>query len=116
MDSNIEIGKVLRTLRKDKTTLTLQQLDEKTKLGATYLSELERGLRNPTINVLERYSAALGLSLNELFSTIAMNTALGEKMDSTITEDDLRFFKSYRKLTQVEKDALLVIVNRLTKS
>lgn len=120
MDSNIskstiEIGRILRRLRKKKN-ITLKQLDDKTKLSTTYLSQLERGLRNPTIGVLERYCSAINIEIEEVFSSFVRNINFKEHIDFEVKEDEIRFLESYRKLIQSEKDALLVIVNRLTKS
>lgn len=59
MDS---LGAKIRTERLKKP-LTLKQLAEKTKLSISFLSEIERGLSQPSMASLRRISQALGISL-----------------------------------------------------
>ena len=59
MDS---LGSRIRAERLQKP-LTLKQLAEKTKLSISFLSEIERGLAQPSMASLRRISQALGISL-----------------------------------------------------
>jgi ribosome-binding protein aMBF1 (putative translation factor) len=58
----IEVGKTLREKREAKK-LTLEQLQELTGIGFSYLIQLEKGRSNPTVETLEKLSFALGLEL-----------------------------------------------------
>lgn len=40
------------------------------KINKNYLSDMERGTRNPTIKILEKVSKGLNISLEELFRGI----------------------------------------------
>ncbi|MEN8243729.1 MAG: XRE family transcriptional regulator [Thermodesulfobacteriota bacterium] len=56
------LGTRIRAERLQKP-LTLKQLAEKTKLSISFLSEIERGLSQPSMASLRRISQALGISL-----------------------------------------------------
>ncbi len=59
------LGQNLRRLREAKP-LTQEKLAEKASLDPTYISGIERGLRNPGIKNVARLAKALGLSTAEL--------------------------------------------------
>lgn len=46
--------------------LSQEQLAEETGLHRTYISQLERGLRNPTITTLSKITKVLNVSLDAL--------------------------------------------------
>jgi transcriptional regulator with XRE-family HTH domain len=48
--------------------LTLRELSERTKVSNAYLSQIERGLHEPSISVLDAIGAALGVSLEALLA------------------------------------------------
>jgi len=48
--------------------LTLRELSERTKVSNAYLSQIERGLHEPSISVLDAIGAALGVSLETLLA------------------------------------------------
>jgi transcriptional regulator with XRE-family HTH domain len=52
--------------RRESKGLTQESLAEKADLDRTYLSDIERGLRNPGIKNVARLAKALGLSTSEL--------------------------------------------------
>jgi|LAHS01.1.fsa_nt_gb XRE family transcriptional regulator, regulator of sulfur utilization len=62
----VQLGKRVAYLRKERH---LSQLALALECGLTksYLSDLERGQRNPTLKVLNRLSEGLGVTLEELF-------------------------------------------------
>lgn len=62
-----KVGENIRKLRK-KAGLSQEQLAEKAKLDLTSISEVESGLRNPSLKTLYKISLALKISLKELFS------------------------------------------------
>ena len=59
------LGERVRVLRKRKGW-SLEELAERAKMHVTYLSSIERGYRNPTLNVL----AAVALALDVTFSSL----------------------------------------------
>lgn len=61
-------GLAVRAARREHGWLQ-EQLSEVTGLDRTYVSGLERGLRNPTLTTQERIADALGRPLHELVRT-----------------------------------------------
>lgn len=55
----------LRRLRKDKG-LSQEQFAFEANIHRTYISDIERGARNPTIMVVEKLAKALGVSASQL--------------------------------------------------
>jgi transcriptional regulator with XRE-family HTH domain len=64
-----KLGERLRSIRQEKSW-SLETLAERAGMHVTYLSSIERGYRNPTLNVIGSLAQALGLSLSELFDGV----------------------------------------------
>lgn len=56
---NITVGKIIARLRRS-TGISQEELAHRAGIHRTYVSQLERGLKSPTIIILERIAAALG--------------------------------------------------------
>ena len=68
--SKSEIQKILgQSIRKHRQRLamTQEQLAEKSETHRTYLADIERGVRNPSIETVRRLAKALGLTISEFF-------------------------------------------------
>lgn len=63
---NIVVGKNIRRLRRIRS-LTQEQLALEAGISSDYLSRMELGKENPTIDVLARLAVALGAAITELF-------------------------------------------------
>lgn len=61
-----QIGKKIKTLRLA-NRMTLKQLALKANCTDAYLSQLERGLANPSIMILKNIASALGLKIVDFF-------------------------------------------------
>ncbi len=59
------LGGRVRALRKRKGW-SLEELAERAGMHVTYLSSVERGYRNPTLNVLAALASALDVTLSSL--------------------------------------------------
>jgi transcriptional regulator with XRE-family HTH domain len=66
LDVLAQLGKRIAYLRKERH-LTELELALKANMAKSYLSDLERGQRNPTVKVLNRLAMALGVTIEELF-------------------------------------------------
>jgi transcriptional regulator with XRE-family HTH domain len=66
LDVLAQLGKRVAYLRKERH-LTELELALKANMAKSYLSDLERGQRNPTVKVLNRLAMALGVTIEELF-------------------------------------------------
>jgi transcriptional regulator with XRE-family HTH domain len=64
-----KLGKRVRSMRQRKAW-SLEELAERAGMHVTYLSSIERGHRNPTLNVIASLAGALGVSLSGLFSGV----------------------------------------------
>ncbi|HET7561903.1 MAG TPA: helix-turn-helix transcriptional regulator [Rhodanobacteraceae bacterium] len=66
MDVRLRFGKRVRDLRA-RRGLTQEALAAASKLHVTYISSLERGHRNPSLQTCRAIASALNFSLSELF-------------------------------------------------
>lgn len=62
-----QLGKRIAKLRKEKG-LTQEKLAELCNIDISYIGQIERGLKTPSLKVLFRISNALSLKLEELLS------------------------------------------------
>ena len=69
IDSRQELGMRIRYLRQSKG-LTIEALSFEAGLNRNYLSDMERGKRNPTVLVLQKVAKALDITLETLFKGI----------------------------------------------
>jgi transcriptional regulator with XRE-family HTH domain len=69
MDIRKKFGKRLRGLREERGW-SQEEFADRAGLHRTYVSAVERGVRNPTLSVLERLAKALGVSMAELVETV----------------------------------------------
>ena len=60
-----KLGKKIRELRLD-AELTQEKLGEMTSLDRTYISGIERGLRNPSLRNIEKLAKALKVRSSDL--------------------------------------------------
>ncbi|MBB35452.1 MAG: transcriptional regulator [Hirschia sp.] len=66
MDIRKRAGANIRRLRNEKGW-SQEELAERTGLHRTYISSVERGVRNPTITVIEKLMIALKCDANAIF-------------------------------------------------
>ena len=69
MNINKELGMRIRYLREQRK-MTLEDLSFESYVNKNYLSDLERGNRNPTVKILTKIANALEVTLEELFKGI----------------------------------------------
>ena len=69
MNVNKQLGMRIKYLRQ-RRKMSQEDLALDAGVNKNYLSDLERGSRNPTVKVLEKISIALGITLEELFKGI----------------------------------------------
>lgn len=65
-DIRIQFGKHLRKLREEKGW-TQEELADKAGMHFTYIGQIERGIRNPSLVNLEKLAKAFKISSKELF-------------------------------------------------
>lgn len=69
MDIKKMIGARIKEIRKKKR-LTQGQLSEKMGINPKYLSGIERGAENPTLNTLIKLAQSLDIEISEIFSSL----------------------------------------------
>lgn len=65
MDIRTRLGRNLRRLR-DEKGWSQEAFAFEAKIHRTYVSDIERGARNPTITVVEKLAVALGVKVGQL--------------------------------------------------
>ena len=66
-DTALKLGKRIRSLRVSEK-ISQEELAFKAGISTTYLGQIERAEKSPTVEMLEKISKALDISLYELFS------------------------------------------------
>jgi transcriptional regulator with XRE-family HTH domain len=109
------LGAFIREQRKQ-ANLSLRQLAEKTSLSNPYLSQIERGLHQPSVRVLKAISDALNLSAETLLAQAGLIDAMAGKAagpadgadqgDAPGTEEAIRADK---RLSEDQKSALIAV-------
>lgn len=70
LDVNQQFGARVRYLR-NKQKISIEELAFRSNINSNYLSDLERGNRNPTLKVLNKICKGLGINLSELLMGIS---------------------------------------------
>src|SRR5579862_3067581 len=90
------LGAFIREQRKQ-ANLSLRQLAERTRLSNPYLSQVERGLHQPSVRVLRAISDALNLSAETLLTQAGLIDAIAarapgaeDQPKAPLTEDAIR--------------------------
>jgi transcriptional regulator with XRE-family HTH domain len=100
------LGSLLRAQR-IAADLSLRELSERTKVSNAYLSQLERGLHEPSLSVLRAVSAALGMPLGSLLTRVGMLEAGGD--DEPALRDTEAAILRDPELSEPQRTALLSV-------
>ena len=119
------LGAFIREQRK-RANLSLRQLAELTSLSNPYLSQVERGLHQPSVRVLKAISGALNVSAETLMAQAGLidaiaATDLAAQADGTTagpkdipdTEDAIR---ADQRLSDEQKAALIAVYRSMLSS
>jgi transcriptional regulator with XRE-family HTH domain len=111
------LGAFIREHRQ-RANLSLRQLAEKTSLSNPYLSQVERGLHQPSIRALRAISDALNLSAETLLAQAGLIDAIAGDAprsggseaagDGTVPETE-RAIRADPRLSEDQKSALLAV-------
>lgn len=102
------VGAYIRTQRR-LSRLSQRQLAEMADLSDTYMSQLERGLHEPSIRVLRRLAPGLGVSPEDLIMQAAglESEDVGNTTEEAIRRDP--------RFNQAQRQALLGVVESYVK-
>ncbi len=98
------LGAFIRAQRQ-MANLSLRQLSALTEVSNPYLSQVERGLHEPSVRVLRSIADALNVSAETLFEHAGLINST-EKLDDEATENAIR---DDRRLTEPQRRALLSV-------
>jgi transcriptional regulator with XRE-family HTH domain len=101
-DARRMLGAFIRAQRQ-MANLSLRQLSVLAKVSNPYLSQVERGLHEPSVRVLRSIGEALNVSAETLFEQAGLINA-GDKPDDEATE---RAIRADQRLTEAQRHALL---------
>ena len=103
-DSMRLLGGFIRAQRQ-MANLSLRQLSAMTEVSNPYLSQVERGLHEPSVRVLKSIAGALNVSAETLLERAGLLTG-GAEPDDEATESAIR---GDGRLTEPQKRALLSV-------
>lgn len=101
-DARRMLGGFIRAQRQ-MANLSLRQLSVLAKVSNPYLSQVERGLHEPSVRVLKSIGEALNLSAETLLEQAGL-ISHAESLDDQVTESAIR---ADRRLTEAQRHALL---------
>jgi transcriptional regulator with XRE-family HTH domain len=110
------LGAFIREQRKQ-ANLSLRQLAEKTSLSNPYLSQVERGLHQPSVRVLRAISDALNLSAETLLAQAGLIDAMAgakateqaEGADQAAVPATEQAISADKRLSEDQKSALIAV-------
>jgi transcriptional regulator with XRE-family HTH domain len=101
-DQVLALGAWLQTQRK-LAQLSLRQLADLTEVSSTYLSQIERGLHEPSMRVIKSIAEALGVTVETALEQMGL---LGDE-DGPTPADTEAAIRADPVLSNTQKEALL---------
>jgi transcriptional regulator with XRE-family HTH domain len=106
------LGAFIREQRQ-RANLSLRQLAELTSLSNPYLSQVERGLHQPSVRVLKAISDALNLSAETLLAQAGLIDAMAEGPKEHQEQPEVppteQAIRADPRLTEDQKSALIAV-------
>ncbi len=115
-DSQMQaLGAFIRSKRK-LANLSLRQLAERTKVSNPYLSQIERGLHQPSVRVIRLISDALNVSAETLLAQAGLlhhkdQPAHGQP--ETATPDVESAIRAEQRLSEDQQNALIAVLRSM---
>jgi transcriptional regulator with XRE-family HTH domain len=108
------LGDFIRAQRQ-LANLSLRQMSARTEVSNPYLSQIERGLHEPSVRVLKSIAAALNISAENL---LAQSGLLEPDVEPDADADKLTesAIKADKRLTEAQKRALLSVYRSYVES
>jgi transcriptional regulator with XRE-family HTH domain len=114
-DSQMQaLGAFIRSKRK-LANLSLRQLAERTKLSNPYLSQIERGLHQPSVRVIRLISDALNVSAETLLAQAGLlHRDTSAAAHSGAGQPDIESaIKAEQRLSDDQKNALIAVLRSM---
>ncbi len=111
------LGDFIRRQRK-LANLSLRQLAEKTRLSNPYLSQIERGLHQPSMRVIKSISEALGVSAETLLTHAGLLPHAGGHLSADAGEAPAveRAIDGDSRLSDQQKAALISVYRSMLRT
>jgi transcriptional regulator with XRE-family HTH domain len=108
------LGAFIRSKRQ-LANMSLRQLAERTKLSNPYLSQIERGLHQPSVRVIRLISEALEVSTETLLAQAGLlhRDSRGEDHPESPPPDVEAAIRADRRLTQEQQNALIAVLRSM---
>jgi transcriptional regulator with XRE-family HTH domain len=108
------LGSFIRNKRK-LANMSLRQLAERTKLSNPYLSQIERGLHQPSVRVIRLISDALNVSAETLLAQAGLLHRDGAADPAATAEPPgiEAAIRAERRLTEQQKSALIAVLHSM---
>ncbi len=105
----MKLGERLRLIRKE-NKLTLKDLSQLADLSVPYLSDMERGVVNPSVDTLQKVASAYQISVKQLLIGVE---ELGEMEYATYPEEFESFINDPDYIDEIDDDwkELLMQIN-----
>lgn len=91
--------------------MSLRQLAERAGISNPYVSQIERGLRKPSLEVLHALASALEVSASTLYAYAGLEAATEERYTSVQAA-----IRNDSRLTKVQKEALMDVYQAFVQS
>jgi transcriptional regulator with XRE-family HTH domain len=117
-DAQMEaLGGFIRNQRKQ-ANLSLRQLAEKTRLSNPYLSQIERGLHQPSMRVIKLIADALNVSAETLLTQAGLlHQVVGGQEDAPVDHPAVEgAINSDNRLSDQQKSALISVYRSMLRS
>ncbi|HSZ45611.1 MAG TPA: helix-turn-helix transcriptional regulator [Streptosporangiaceae bacterium] len=113
-DGQLEaLGSFIRRQRQQ-ANLSLRQLAERTKLSNPYLSQIERGLHQPSVRVIRLISDALNVSAETLLTHAGLLHRRGGGADEAAAGAGVEAaIQAENRLTNEQKSALIAVLRSM---
>src|ERR1700738_1159459 len=103
------LGAFLRTQR-TLSNMSLRELSRLTRISNAYLSQVERGLHDPTLRILSQIGEALQISMSEILNAASTtDDSTADSVSSTHMPSVEAAVRADPSLTTSQKDALLTV-------
>ncbi|MBE3586628.1 transcriptional regulator with XRE-family HTH domain [Desulfofundulus luciae] len=100
----MDIGRRIREIRKANNQKLLN-ISQQTGLSQPFISEIERGIKVPSIETLEKICSALGITLAEFFADQAPE----------LPPDIRQMIDVARKLTPLQRELIISVMKEMAK-
>jgi transcriptional regulator with XRE-family HTH domain len=113
MDIKKQIGSRIRSLRRERG-LTIEELSFRSGIHYNYIGDIERGVRNPSLESLSRIAAGLGVELKSILDS-SCDAGTQVREDSPEYRISRKIILLIRDASPKKRRAILKVLNTLAR-